>query len=142
MKKLDSKFNFKLSFYEPEYIVDEENKEVWCTLCYRLNLDGNSKLANAIKRISELYLNDNYNAIVNDFCSTTVARPHPEDEFDKEVGMKVARAKSEVYAYKYMSKLLKKLSNVFTEDLNNMVKYFSEKEQNVVESNTKYIAKF
>ena len=65
-----------------------------------------------------------------------------KDEFVKEVGMKVARAKSEVYAYKYMSKLLKKLSNVFTEDLNNMVKSFSEKEQNVVESNTKYIAKF
>ena len=62
MKKLDSNFNFKLSFYEPEFIIDEENKEVWCTLAYRLNLDGNKKLANAIKSISELYLNDNYNA--------------------------------------------------------------------------------
>ena len=142
MKKLDSNFNFKLSFYEPEFIIDEENKEVWCTLAYRLNLDGNKKLANAIKSISELYLNDNYNAICNEFCSTTVARPHPEDEFDKEVGMKVARAKSEAYAYKYMSRLLKNLSEVFTEDLTNMVKSFNEKEQNVIESNTKYIATF
>ena len=52
---------FKLSFREPEYVINAENKEVKCKMQYTLK--GNPKALGLLKCMGNLLFGDEYNIL-------------------------------------------------------------------------------
>ena len=138
---------FKLSFFEPNFYVNEKKKTVTCVMKYvlKLNQDAPNKsyeFETGLKYISDYYLNEEDNAIRYRFTVTDVAKLDPHDTFDVETGKKVARAKAESSAYRHMSKILNRVYGKFIDDLAAMTNEFTDKAESVIEHNNKYLAKF
>ena len=135
--------SFKLSFGEPKYFVNEEKKIVTCVMVYRLKFPGDDwKMVNVLKQISDRYVVDKDNMIRYDFQVDAQAKLDPQDEFDAEVGKKVARAKAESYAYRYVAKQISQVYSKFVEDLTRMEAEFFKKADSVIEHNDRYLAQF
>ena len=101
--------NFKLSFEEPKYYVNEEKETVICVLYYRLL--GNQKLMRLVRCMGAELLESKTcsNPFLTGFKTCYSVKPCHGDKFDVEIGKKVSRAKAESVAYKYMANLLRRM---------------------------------
>lgn len=135
--------SFKLSFGEPKYFVNEEKKIVTCVMDYRLKFPGDDwRMVNALKYISDCYIEDKDNMIRYEFQVDAQAKLDPQDEFDVEVGKKVARAKAESRAYQYVIKQMGQAYSKFVENLVRMEDEFFKKADSVIEHNNRYLSQF
>lgn len=122
----------KLSFEEPKYHIDQVNKVVVCVLKCKPQLPNNV----------------NYTAyqfmggwVDESFTTKGIARLNPIDDFNPEVGMKVALAKAENRAYNTVGVMIKDyltgLNKAFDQ-----CKDFLWKAATVIEHNEEYLKKF
>lgn len=124
----------KISFKEPKFHIDKANKVVVCILegtpLYPCNIDY------TFTTITNLRYAD-----VDTIKVKAIAKLNPGDEFNEEVGMKVALAKAENKAYEQVCVNLKEyMRNINT--VINQCKDFFYKSANVIEHNDKYLSKF
>lgn len=124
----------KISFKEPKFHIDRANKVVVCILegtpLYPCNIDY------TFTTITNLRYAD-----VDTIKVKAIAKLNPGDEFNEEVGMKVALAKAENKAYTQVCINLKeyiKSLNKITEQ----AKDFFYKSANVIEHNYNYLEQF
>lgn len=124
----------KISFYEPKYHIDRANKVVVCIL------EGDVKYPSSIDYTTSTITK--YTHL--DFDRVTVkavAKLSPGDEFDENIGMKVALAKAENKAYEQVCTNLKE----YMRNINTIIeqcKDFFYKSANVIEHNDKYLEQF
>ena len=134
----------KLSFGSPEYFVNESNNTVTCKLSFRLNpSDGTryNSYCNALFELSDAVLKEE-ESIRDGWTIAETAKLDPADTFDAETGKKVARAKAESTAYKFMAK---KIAKVIDNSYNVIVgscEQFIEKAAGVKHHNDKYLSQF
>lgn len=95
----------KLSFYNTTYYINEEKQTVTCKTYYRIT-------SNDIELIRNMeYLTGNIrNNGKNKYYAVGTARLDDCDNWNVEVGEKVARAKAETKAYEYMAKHINRLA--------------------------------
>lgn len=124
---------FKVSFREPKYIVDEPNQVVICLLDYTAH--------SPITCDYVVWPDPNWPNPACQLTSKAVVHTKKGDKFDVNVGKKVALAKAENKAYSYVY-------NYFvrgTKDLENALKAlkdFKNKVKRVKEHNIEYMKKF
>jgi hypothetical protein len=119
----------KISFEEPCFYVKEEENKVFCKLGFYIK--GPEDVIRIIENFADA-----------ECCEVTAyAKLHPEDNFDLNVGMKVARARAETMAYRQFERMLCRITWRLMGVIDAFVD-FNEKTQNVIESNNKYISKF
>lgn len=125
--------NIKISFEQPEYVVDENNGVVICKLKFKIDAPALCKLTTGcINWGTSWFLNH---------ISKGVAFAKDTDKFDISVGKKVALAKAENQAYAYVNKL----SNDAKKKLVNSVAAcidFENKVKRVRDHNVEYMKKF
>lgn len=131
---MNDRNEIKISFKEPKYHIDKANKVVVCIL------EGEAKYPKAIDysftTITNLTFRD-----VEDIKVKAIAKLSPGDEFDENVGMKVALAKAENKAYEQVCINLKE----YMRNINTIIeqcKDFFFKSANVIEHNNVYINQF
>lgn len=131
---MNDRNEIKISFKEPKYHIDKANKVVVCIL------EGEAKYPKAIDysftTITNLTFRD-----VEDIKVKATAKLSPGDEFDENVGMKVALAKAENKAYEQVCINLKE----YMRNINTIIeqcKDFFFKSANVIEHNNIYINQF
>lgn len=131
---MNDRNEIKISFKEPKYHIDKANKVVVCIL------EGEAKYPKAIDysftTITNLTFKD-----VEDIKVKAIAKLSPGDEFDENVGMKVALAKAENKAYEQVCINLKE----YMRNINTIIeqcKDFFFKSANVIEHNNVYINQF
>jgi hypothetical protein len=135
--------SFKLSFGEPKYFVNEEKGVVTCVMNYRLKYPNEDwRLVNAIKYVADCYIEDKDNMLRYPFTVDAQAKLDPKDKFDVEVGKKVARAKAESSAYRYVTKQIEKVFAKFINKYVDMRDEFFVKADSVIEHNNHYLAQF
>jgi hypothetical protein len=125
--------NIKISFFQPEYIVDENNGVVICKLRFKMNAPKMCVLAAKTTKWG------------NPWCfyqvSKSVAFAKDTDKFDVNVGKRVSLAKAENQAYSYVYNLVneskKKLLDATAACIN-----FENKVKRVKEHNVEYMKKF
>lgn len=134
---------FKLSFGEPKFYVNEEKKTVACKLDCRVNFINGSMPYHAINYIYTSML-DTVPAERMDYGFETigVSKLDPRDEFDENIGKKVARAKAESKAYEYASQNMYKAFTKFIDELGNAANNFFKKTESVIEHNLRYLEQF
>lgn len=131
---INDRNEIKISFKEPKYHIDNANKVVVCVL------EGEVKYPKAIDYTFGTITKYNYMDI-EEVKVKAVAKLSPGDNFDENIGMKVALAKAENKAYEQVCINLKeymKSINVIVEQC----KDFFYKSANVIEHNNKYLEKF
>lgn len=133
----------KLTFGEPKFYVNEEKKVVTCVIGYRLNY-SDSKLCGLMAKMGEMKFKSFIDNPLNDYWwqIDAQAKLDPLDEFDVEIGKKVARAKAESKAYDYVSRCLCSAWDSVTEELCDMINNFCDKAGGVIEHNNRYIDQF
>lgn len=124
---------FKLSVCNTEFYINRKKNRVRCKLDF--DIKWNPKYQGLL-RLFMVWNRDPFESEV-----LAEANLDPQDVFDVEKGMKVARAKAESMAYRKTYKLLER----FMEDVLNMandVKDFQDKARSTIEHNNKYIEQF
>lgn len=123
----------KLSIYDIEYHVNHNKKRVGCKITYRLN--GDPKFMRVLGE---------FMVVTKDPIEwelTAYANLDPQDNFNVETGMKVARAKAESQAYNRVRGLLARY--VDFNYLNTIqIGRFVTKANATVEHNDEYLSKF
>lgn len=134
--------NFKLSFEEPKYYVNEEKETVTCVLYYRLL--GNQKLMRLVRCMGAEFLESEAcsNPFITGFKACYSVKPCLGDKFDAEIGKKVSRAKAESAAYKYMANLLRRMFQHYSDMYNDMYDSFYVKASSVVDHNDRYLEQY
>lgn len=134
--------NFKLSFEEPKYYVNEEKQLVTCVLNFHLL--GNQKLMRLVRLMGAEFLESETcsNPFLTGFKVHYSAKPSHGDEFNVEIGKKVSRAKAESRAYRYMANLLRRMFNQYSNMYNDMYDSFYVKASSVIDHNDRYLEKF
>lgn len=132
--------NFKLSFKDPKFFVNEEKKVVTCVLNYWLNLPDYIS-CETLDNLSRFYGN---NSLIPQYIMSVSAQAKldPHDEFNVEVGMKVARAKAESKAYDQTARRLCNIFDNFIDKFGHSIETFCEKADGVVNHNARYINQF
>lgn len=134
----------KLSFGSPEYFVNESNNTVTCKLSFRLNpSDGTryNSYCKALFNLSDAVLKEE-DSIGDSWFITETAKLDPADTFDVETGKKVARAKAESSAYKFMAKRISKIIDKSYNVIVNSCEQFIEKAAGVKRHNDEYLSQF
>ena len=134
----------KLSFGSPEYFVNESNNTVTCKLSFRLNpSDGTryNSYCNALFDLSDAVLKEE-ESIRDSWTIAETAKLDPDDTFDVEIGKKVARAKAESTAYKFMAKKIAKIIDNSYNVIVNSCEQFIEKAAGVKRHNDEYLSQF
>lgn len=134
----------KLSFRDPEFFVNESNNTVTCKIKFKLNpSDGThyDSYCNALFELSDAVLQD-YESIRDSWTIAETAKLDPADKFDVEIGKKVARAKAESSAYKFMAKKLAKVIDKSYDVIINSCQNFIEKAASVKRHNDEYLKQF
>lgn len=119
----------KISITNTTYYVNKKANTVGCHISF--NIKGPD---NAINIISLLFDHDCYEV-------TAEAHLNPDDNFDFEIGKKVARAKAESMAYKRVSRMLVRIAYKMNEAIMSFGE-FIDKAERVINHNDKYLAKF
>ena len=131
---INNRNEIKISFDEPKYHIDRANKVVVCVLKGTVNYPA------SIDYTTGTITKFNY----ADFDNVTVkaiAKLSPGDEFDENIGMKVALAKAESKAYEKVCTNLKEyMRNISI--IIEQCKDFFYKSANVIEHNDEYIKQF
>lgn len=135
-------FKFKLSFGEPRYLVNEEKKVVTCLIKYHLK--GTHKGIMQVLSVMDTVIKNDYrdNIFRDEFIVNAQSKLHPGDEFDVEIGKKIARAKAESSAYEFTNNCLQKIYNEFVKITEKAATEFDFNTENVIYHNEKYIKKF
>lgn len=131
---MNDRNEIKISFKEPKFHIDKANKVVVCIL------EGTPRYPKAIDYTFTTITNLVY-ADVDEIKVKAIAKLSPDDNFDENIGMKVALAKAENKAYEQVCTNLKK----YMSSINNIVeqcKDFFYKSANVIEHNDGYLRKF
>lgn len=131
---MNDRNEIKISFKEPKFHIDKVNKVVVCIL------EGTPLYPKAIDYTINTITNLMY-ADVAEIKVKAIAKLSPDDNFDENIGMKVALAKAENKAYEQVCTNLKK----YMSSINNIVeqcKDFFYKSANVIEHNDGYLRKF
>jgi hypothetical protein len=131
---MNDRNEIKISFKEPKFHIDKANKVVACIL------EGTPRYPKAIDytftTITDLrYIDVDYIKV------KAIAKLSPDDNFDENIGMKVALAKAENKAYEQVCTNLKE----YMRSINTVIeqcKDFFYKSANVIEHNNKYLEKF
>jgi hypothetical protein len=134
----------KLSFGLPEYFVNESNNTVTCKLSFRLNpSDGTryNSYCNALFYLSDAVLKEE-ESIRDSWTIAETAKLDPDDTFDVEIGKKVARAKAESSAYKFMAKKIAKIIDGSYNVIVDSCEQFIEKAAGVKRHNDEYLSQF
>ena len=117
----------KISFEAPHFYTKED--KVFCKLGFYIK--GSDDVIRIIENFADA-----------ECCEVTAyAKLHPEDNFDMNAGMKVARARAESMAYRQFERMLCRITCRMMGVIDSFAD-FNEKTHNVIESNNKYIAKF
>lgn len=131
---MNDRNEIKISFAEPKFHIDRANKVVVCIL------EGTPLYPKAIDYTINTITNLMY-ADVAEIKVKAIAKLSPGDEFDENIGMKVALAKAENKAYEQVCVNLKE----YMRNINTVIeqcKDFFYKSANVIEHNNKYLEKF
>ena len=129
--------NFKLSFDDPKFFVNEKKGIVTCVMhCYLKGTDW------ALVDMANRVIGDKDNPISHGFTVTATANTDPQDTFDVEIGKKVSRAKAESMAYSFMSKSLTRIVEKYCCELAEGTTEFIGKAIGVIEHNNRYISQF
>lgn len=125
--------NIKISFHQPEYIVDEANGVVICKLKF------NTSAPSVLSYCSKVMFHE------NPVCATqvvkTVVFAKNGDKFDVNVGKKVALAKAENRAYAYVNNWFMTAHKEIVKAVRAMTD-FKFKTKKVREHNIEYMKKF
>lgn len=124
------KINFKLSFGDPKFFVNPKERWVRCSVDYYINC-GDPRWGNMIDefwRTSKDPLRMNVTVQVKSY----------ENEFNEEIGKKVARTRAESAAYKRVMKFFKRYMDMHF-DMTLAMQEFFEKAHETVAHNDKYI---
>ena len=128
---------FKLSFDEPKFFVNEKMGIVTCVMhCYLKGQDW------AMKEMGDVIDGYKDNPISHGFTITEIAHLDPQDTFDVEIGKKVARAKAESSAYRYMTKSLIRVVGKYCNMLSDGLNAFGEKAAGVIAHNKRFLEQF
>ena len=122
----------KLSFGEPKYHIDLANKVIVCVLeCQPL-------LPQEIDWTAFNFMNEYFPA---KYTVKGIARLNPDDEFDENIGMKVALAKAENRAYLMLGRDINRYQKCMTKTFI-ACKDFLYKAHKFLEHNDEYLKKF
>jgi hypothetical protein len=124
----------KISFKEPKFHIDKANKVVVCIL------EGTPKYPSNIDYTMTTITKLRY-ADIDEIKVKAIAKLSPDDNFDENVGMKVALAKAENKAYEQVCVNLKEYMRSINTVIN-QCKDFFYKSANVIEHNDKYLEQF
>lgn len=122
----------KLSFTDPIYYTKTNwggTTVVYCKLQFAIK--GPSDVLKAIKMFAD---EDCYESIGQ-------ATVEPRDDYDFETGKRIARAKAESLAYKKVNRLFTRICGRLTDTVL-MFFRFSDKTEQVVDHNDKYLSNF
>lgn len=134
---------FKLSFEEPKFFINEKKGIVTCVMEYRF-----AGADYVLKDIADLFFGNKDlfgcdNPLKGYYTTVTAsAKLDPQDKFDVEKGKKVARAKAESQAYRFISKTLSRVLEKYLTNLTISVGEFQTKALGVIEHNDRYIKQF
>lgn len=131
---MNDRNEIKISFKEPKYHIDRVNKVVVCIL------EGEPQYPKTIDYTFTTITDLTYTNI-NEVKVKAIAKLSPGDNFDENVGMKVALAKAENKAYEQVCTNLKEYMrhvNVIIEQC----KDFFFKSANVIKHNEDYLTRF
>ena len=126
------KNKIKLSVTDSNYIVDEKNATVTCTMSFKLKT--NSDIENAFMRLMGEYPHYEHEV-------TATAYLAEGDTFDLKKGMQVARAKAELAAYEKVQPLVTELINSISK-MDIPLTDFEAKAYRTIEHNKEYIKSF
>jgi hypothetical protein len=131
---MNDRNEIKISFKEPKFHIDKANKAVVCIL------EGTPRYPKAIDYTFTTITNLRY--IDGDYIKVkAIAKLSPDDNFDENIGMKVALAKAENKAYEQVCTNLKE----YMRSINTVIeqcKDFFYKSANVIEHNDRYLEQF
>lgn len=122
----------KLTFIDQTFTENRSTGVTTCHLSFKINLPP---FLEPFIRLPEL--KDDEEMI---FCVEASAIIKSPDVFN-EIGRKVALAKAENKAYKYVGRLMRIFEGEFIQALN-QIHSFTNKVDNVIEHNVKYLGKF
>lgn len=122
----------KLSFEEPKYHIDLANKVVVCIL------ESKPLIPQSIDWTSWSFTKTNF---PEKYIAKGVARLNPDDEFDENIGMKVALAKAENKAYLMFGTDIDKYQKCMMKSFI-ACKDFLHKASKFIEHNNEYLKKF
>ena len=131
---MNDRNEIKISFKEPKFHIDKANKVVVCVL------EGTPRYPKAID-YTFTTITDLMYADVDEIKVKAIARLSPDDNFDENIGMKVALAKAENKAYEQVCVNLKEYMRSINTVIN-QCKDFFYKSANVIEHNDKYLSEF
>lgn len=124
----------KISFNEPKFHIDRANKVVVCILEGKPQYP--KRIDYTLTTVTDLRWDD-----IDTIKVKAIAKLSPDDDFDENIGMKVALAKAENKAYTHVCLILKE----YMKSINKIVeqsKDFFYKSANVIEHNDKYLEQF
>ena len=131
---MNDRNEIKISFKEPKFHIDRANKVVVCIL------EGTPRYPKVIDYTFTTITNLRYEN-VDEIKVKAIAKLSPDDNFDENIGMKVALAKAENKAYEQVCVNLKEYMRSINTVIN-QCKDFFYKSANVIEHNDKYLEKF
>lgn len=124
----------KISFKKPKFHIDKANKVVVCVL------EGTPQYPTSLDYTFTTITDLRYENI-DTIKVKAVAKLAPNDNFDENIGMKIALAKAENKAYEQVCINLKE----YMKSINTLIeqcKDFFYKSANVIEHNVKYLEQF
>ena len=117
----------KISFETPHFYTKDD--KVFCKLGF--SIKGSDDVIRIIENFADA-----------DCCEVTAyAKLHPEDNFDINAGMKVARARAESMAYKQFERMLNRITHRMMGVVDSFCD-FSYKSDRVIKHNKEFISKF
>lgn len=134
---------FKLTFWDPVYYVNEDKKIVTCRLKHRFRSTDDKMFEMIIREIGDYVNKYKSDKLLGDVLeSVGVARLDPDDNFDIEVGKKIASARAETNAYKMTARMIDKMADEVIYKLDTLRNNFVSKSERVIKHNEDYISKF
>ena len=131
---MNDRNEIKISFEEPKFHIDRANKVVVCIL------EGTPLYPKAIDYTFSIITDLHYTDIDN-IKVKAIAKLSPNDNFNENIGMKVALAKAENKAYETVCLRLKEYMKGLNK-ITEQCKDFFYKSANVLEHNDKYLEQF
>lgn len=128
------KNKFKLSVSNTEYFINPAKKTVTCKM--KFSLDGPEQ---AMRLFYDYMYQYDQSMIDNEVIAT--AKLMPGDEFDENVGMKVARTKAETLMYRRAGRAMYRFGRYLASSLAH-AQDMLEKSVCVIDHNDKYLDKF